>query len=58
MYFRNLLITQLVKLKTTKMLADGYIFKNFARESDRQGGGTGILYRNSFDVESLFPTQN
>ena len=27
-----------------------YVFKNFARPSDRAGGGTGIMFRDSLDV--------
>ena len=28
----------------------GYIFKNFPRQSQNRGGGTGIMFRNSFNV--------
>ena len=28
----------------------GYVFKNFARPSDRAGTGTGIMFRDSLDV--------
>lgn len=29
---------------------DGYVFRNFARETVRAGGGTGIMFRGSFNV--------
>ena len=30
---------------------DGFIFKSFPRQSGRNGGGTGIMYRESLDVK-------
>ena len=41
-------LTNLDSVCITSLSSRGYLFKSFPRQSDRPGGGTGILFHESF----------